>query len=151
MRIEDLKEQPPGVLDALPVDVLANLQNQASAHLADATQMVAIIHGILDRRYAAGLNSTGTTHRTDGNWDVTITVPKNVSWDAAKMAAAVETIKSWGEDPANYVDTKISVSETKYNAWPPAVRDLFTPARTVKPGKAKILLSPIAEMKRKAA
>jgi hypothetical protein len=35
------------------------------------------------------------------------------------------------------VDTKISVSETKYNAWPPAVRDLFAPARTVKSGKAK--------------
>ena len=50
---------------------------------------------------------------------------------------AIETIRGWGENPADYVDTKLSVSETSYKAWPPAIRDLFTPARTVKPGKKK--------------
>lgn len=60
-----------------------------------------------------------------------------MSWDQAKLASAVETIRGWGEDPASYVETKLSVSDISYKVWPPAIRYLFTPARTVKPGKAK--------------
>lgn len=148
MTIDDIKEQPPGVLDALPIAVLANLQSQADAHLADASQMVAILHSVFTRRYAEGLNATGTHHRTDNGFDITINVPKRVDWDAAKVANAVETIVGWGENPADYVDTKISVAESKYKAWPPAIRDLFTPARTEKSGKPTFK---IAEAKREAA
>lgn len=135
MTIDDIKEQPLGVLDALPIAVLANLQSQAEAYLADASQMVAILHSTFTRRYAEGLNATGTHHRTDSGFDITINVPKRVDWDAAKVASAVETIVGWGENPADYVDTKISVAESKYKAWPPAIRDLFTPARSERAGK----------------
>lgn len=137
MKLEDLTEQPPGALDQLPIDVLASLKEQADAHLADASAKVAVLHGVFERRYAQGLNDTGTHHRTDGDYDIKITVPKNVAYDQAKLAEAVETIRGWGEDPADYVDTKISVAESKYKAWPPAIRDLFEPARTVRPGKVK--------------
>ena len=135
MTLDDIKEQPPGVLDALPIAVLANLQSQAEAHLADASQMVAILHSTFVRRYADGLNGFGTTTRTEGDFEIKINVPKRVDWDADQMAKAIETITGWGENPADYVDTKITVSETKYKAWPPAIRDLFTPARTEKAGK----------------
>lgn len=141
MKLEDITEQPPGVLDRLPIDILANLKDQADAHLADASRMVAVLHGVFERRYAAGLNGTGTSHRRDGGYDIKITVPKNVSWDQGRLAGAVETIKGWGEDPAEYVETVIKVQEHKYDAWPSAIRDLFEPARTVKPGKAKFELS----------
>lgn len=113
------------------------MQTQAQSHLAQASQIVAILHGVFSRRYAAGLNTTGTHRRIDGDYEIRIEVPKNVAWDQAKLAAAIETIRGWGENPADYVDTKLSVSETSYKAWPPAIRDLFTPARTVKPGKKK--------------
>jgi hypothetical protein len=137
MTLEDLTEQPPGVLDALPIDVLANLHEQAEAHLSSASQMVAILHGIFTRRYAAGLNDTGTHNRTDGDYEIKITVPKRAEWDQTELAKAIETIKGWGENPADYVETKMSVSETRYKAWPPAIRDLFEPARTLKAGKPK--------------
>lgn len=141
MKLEEITEQPPGVLDQLPIDVLANLKEQADAHAADASQMVAILHGVFERRYAAGLNSTGTHHRQDGEYDIKITVPKRVDWSQAKLAQAVETIKSWKEDPAEYVDIKIGVQERKFDAWPSAIRDLFEPARTVKAGKPKFELA----------
>lgn len=137
----DLPDTPPAVLDALPASVLMTLHSAAAAHMAEAAGLMAIIHGVLDRRYAKGLNATGTTHRTDGDIDVKITVPKNVSWDAGEMAKAIATLKEWGENPAEYVDTKITVSEAKYKAWPATIRDLFTPARTEKAGKPKIELS----------
>lgn len=141
MQLDKITEQPPGVLDKLPIDVLANLKEQADAHLADASKMVAVLHGVFERRYAAGLNSTGTHHRQDGEYDIKVTVPKRVDWDQAKLTGAVDTIKSWGEDPAEYVDAKISVQERKFDAWPSAIRDLFTPARTVKAGKPQFAVS----------
>lgn len=141
MNYEDLGNHPPAVLDQLPVEVLANLKEQAEAHLQSASQMVAVLHGVFTRRYAAGLNDSGTHTRTDGGYEIKITVPKTVAWDQEKVGTAIETIKGWGEDPAEYVDTSLSVSETKYKAWPKPIRDLFTPARTVKAGKPKFDIS----------
>ena len=89
-----------------------------------------------------------TSHRQDGAYDIKITLPKRVDWSQPALAAAVETIKGWGEDPAEYVDTKITVSERKYDAWPSAIRDLFEPARTVKTGKPQFA---VALAKREAA
>lgn len=148
MTLDELPDASPGVLDALPAEILAHLQAQAEAHLASASQMVAILHGVLCRRYAAGLNDTGTHRRTDGGYEIKVTVPKSVAWNQDELAKAVETIRSWGENPADYVETKLTVAEAKYNAWPPAIRDLFTPARTVKPGKPKF---EIAAAKQEAA
>lgn len=148
MTLEDLITEPPGVLDALPIEIIANLQAQAEAHLAEASQMTAILHGVLSRRYAAGLNDTGTHRRIDGDYEITVTVPKRVEWDQEEIAHAVGVIRSWSEDPADYVEKKITVAESKYKAWPPAIRDLFTPARTVKAGKPSFK---IASAKKEAA
>ena len=137
MDIFDMKEAAPAVLDALPVETLMHLQAEAEKHAASAAQILAVLHSTLTRRYAAGLNDTGTHHRTERGVEIKIEVPKNVSWDQAKISAAMETLKGWGENPADYVDIKLSVSETRFKAWPPAIRDLFAPARTVKPGKPK--------------
>lgn len=145
MTLEDILHEPPAQLDALPVDLLASLQAQAQSHLAKASQFIAILHGVFSRRYAAGLNTTGTHRRMDGDYEIRIEVPKNVAWDQAKLAAAIETIRSWGENPTDYVETKLSVSESSYKAWPPAIRDLFTPARTVKPGKKKFEIAVAAK------
>lgn len=142
MTLDELADASPGVLDALPAEILVNLQAQAEAHLADASQMVAILHGVFCRRYAAGLNDTGTHHRTDGGYEIKVTVPKSVAWNQEHLRKAAEIIKGWGENPDDYLDTKLSVSETRYNAYPPAIRDLFTPARTVKPGKPKFDFAP---------
>lgn len=141
IELDNLAEQPPGVLDALPIDVLANLKEQADAHLADASQMVAILHGVFERRYAAGINAPGTAHRSDGEYDIKITLPKRVEWSQPELAKAIDTIKGWGEDPAEYVETTIKVQERKFDAWPSAIRDLFEPARTVKTGKPKFEVS----------
>lgn len=150
MDIFEMKETPPTVLQALPVEVLMNLQEHANAHLADASKMVAILHDTLVHRYARGINKIGTSHVEDGDVDVTVVIPKRVKWDQDQLNNAVETIKSWGENPADYVDIEIKVAERKYDAWPPAIRDLFTPARTVETGKPKIEMVP-RKSKREAA
>jgi len=141
MDIFEMADQPPTILDALPAEVLMTLQNRAEAHAAEASGMLAILHGVLERRYARGINKTGTSHLVDGYIEVTVNVPKRVKYDQMLLAQAVEMIKGWGEDPAEYVTTEIKVSERSYEAWPSSIRDLFTPARTVETGKPKIVLS----------
>ncbi len=135
MDYDEIRSCSPGTMDKLPIAVLANLYGEAEAHAADAAQMVAILHSTFVRRYADGLNGFGTTTRTDGDFEIKINVPKSVAWDQTKIAEAVETIKGWGENPDQYVDTKITVSETKYKAWPDSISQLFEPARTEKAGK----------------
>lgn len=151
MTYDELPSASPGVIDALPIAVLANLQAEVDARLAAVQQMQAILHGAFVRRYATGINDTGTHHRIDGDYDVKVTIPKNVAWDGALLADAMATIRNdWEADPAEYVDAKLSVSETKYNSWPRQIRDLFTPARTVKPGKPKFEIA-LRDEKQEAA
>ena len=151
MTLEELAGLPPGDIDAMPIATLAFLHDEADGLAERANQALAILHSAYVRRYAAGLNDTGTHHRSDGAFDIKMTVPKNVSWDQARLADAIATIRDeWEGDPAEYVDTKLSVSETKFNAWPSAVRDLFAPARTVKPGKVKFEIA-LRDEKREAA
>lgn len=143
--IFDIPEAAPADFAALSAEALMRLQEQATAHAAHASKIANILHATLVARYATGLNTTGTHNLDAGTVKVTVTIPKRVKWDQEKLAVAVDEIKSWGETPGDYVDTEIKVAERKYDAWPPSIRDVFTPARTLETGKPVIKLAPIAE------
>ena len=98
----------------------------------------------LDRRYGARAKQcraeadkdTGTVRFVDNEFTVIADLPKRVKWDQAKLRHAVEIIRtSWGDDPADYVKTKLDVSEAAFANWPRPVRELFIPARTVETGR----------------
>lgn len=151
LRLDDVPDTAPGVLSKLPVDVLAHLYGEAEQRAASAAQLLGALHGALTQRYADGLNSTGTHHRIDGGYRVTINVPKRVEWDQAALASAVEKLRGMGEEPTEYVEHKLSVQERKYQAWPAALRDLFDPARTEKQGKPSFAFAAAATAEREAA
>ena len=67
-------------------------------------------------------------------------LPKRIDWDQAKLAQIAANIASAGEDPAEFIDTKLLVSERKYGALPESWRKGFEPARTVRTGKPKFWL-----------
>ena len=91
----------------------------------------------LDRRYGARAKQrraeagkdTGTVRFVDNDFTVIADLPKRVKWDQAKLRHAVEIIRTgWGDDPADYVKTKLDVSEA-------AFAQLAAPgARTLHPG-----------------
>jgi hypothetical protein len=64
-----------------------------------------------------------------------------VSWDQAQLAAIARRIAAAGEKVEDYLDVEFSVSESRFNHWPPALRAGFEAARTVKPGKPTFRLS----------
>ena len=78
---------------------------------------------------------TGTVRLAADGYVVIADLPKKTDYDQDKLRAAVATLLAWGEDPDHYVVTEIKVPEAKYTAWPPTIRALFEPARTVRTGK----------------
>jgi hypothetical protein len=84
------------------------------------------------QRRAEEGKDTGTVRFEDNGFVVIAELPKRVKWDQDKLRHAAEIIRTgWGDDPADYIKTKLEVSETAYVNWPRPVRELFTPARTV--------------------
>jgi hypothetical protein len=136
---------PVGEIAVLPAAELASLQRKADASLRSAKSVADWINGALDIRYGARARQlrasqekdTGAIRFEDNGFTVVADLPKRVKWDQQRLGELVELIRSgWGENPAHYVKVKFEVSERAYEAWPPMLKELFTPARTVETGKA---------------
>lgn len=146
--VDDMLNMPTGDLGQMPVELLAALQgelDQAGKQLKAAT---ARFNSALEVRYATRAaearracgKDTGTVRLVDGNYTVVADLPKRVDWDQEKLAQIARNIADSGEDPAEFIDTKLTVSERKYGALPEAWRKGFEPARTVKVGALKVSL-----------
>ena len=124
----------------------AQLQ-EAHTNLLTLQSMVKAVldrmHTALDQRYAeqakavrqANGRDFGVCHLNDGALRVTVDLPKKVAWDQTQLAATAARIAAAGDRVADFIDVDYSVSESRFNNWPPALKEQFVPARTVKPGK----------------
>ncbi|RAA18998.1 hypothetical protein [Ralstonia pseudosolanacearum] len=83
----------------------------------------------------------GTVHIADGPLQIKYELPKRVSWNQKQLTEIAERIVAAGERPEAYVDIKLTVPESRYNNWPPALRQQFADARTVAPAKPSFTLT----------
>ncbi|MBO6885289.1 MAG: hypothetical protein JJ869_17180 [Marivita sp.] len=143
--LADIPHMPVGEIATLPADQLAMLKDAAEQQLAQAKSLADWLEGAISLKYAdraqttrhgAG-KDTGTIRFEDDGVTVIAELPKRIDWDQAKLAQIAENIASAGEDPAEFIDTKLSVSERKFCALPESWRKGFEPARTVRTGKPK--------------
>ena len=146
--VDDMLNLPVTELALMPPNLLAAVQ----AEIDVATdRMKAVIERFalaLEVRYAARASEcrghegkdTGTIRFEDDGFTVIAELPKRIDWYQAKLAQIAENIASAGEDPAELIDTKLSVSERKFGALPESWRKGFEPARTVRTGKPKFRL-----------
>jgi hypothetical protein len=143
--INDMLNLPAGELSQMPVDLLVALQGEldyASKQLKAANTR---FNTALEVRYAtraeearrACSKDTGTVRLIDGDYTVVADLPKRVDWNQEKLEQIAQNIADSGEDQAEFIDTKFSVSERKFGALPEAWRQGFEPARTVRTGKPK--------------
>ena len=153
--VDDMLNMSTGDMAQMPVELLASLQvelDHASKQLKAAT---ARFSAALEVRYATRAaearracgKDTGTVRLADGNYTVVADLPKRVDWDQEKLAQIARNIADSGEDPAEFIDTKLTISERKYGALPEAWRKGFEPARTVKVGALKVSLEPAEAQK----
>ena len=131
-------------LSTLPATQLATLLDDLAGRKSRLADLEQKLISALDLRYGARASQrraemskdTGAVRFDDNGYVVVADLPKRVKWDQEKLRHAVEIIRSsWNDDPADYVKTKLEVSESAFANWPRAVRELFQPARTVETGK----------------
>lgn len=141
--LAQLREMDTGRIAQLPTDHLALLAEDVSELKADARRVSDKLAAALDMRFGAAATAarrgegkdTGRVRLCVEGIEITADLPKKVDWDQAKLSEAVSVLRSWGEDPADYVTTEMSVPESRYAAWPPRIHTLFEPARTVAAGR----------------
>jgi hypothetical protein len=137
---------------ALPPEILADLDTELSGIEMAAKARRAVLDAGMVERYGAKAASCrgepfGTAHLDDGEFDVKFVTDKRVDWDQAKLIEACRKLEATGQDATEYVTTEIKVAENRFKAWPTSVQVIFAPARTTKPAKPRITLTP----KKKAA
>ena len=141
--LDALVRLPMSEIVALPAVELGRLQKEAEDALRKAKLTVAWLDGALSQKYAerakvaradAG-KDFGVVRLTDDGVTVVADIDKRVEWDESQLSALMERIAADGENPRDYVEVSLRVSERKYAAWPPHIRRVFEPARTVRTGK----------------
>ena len=80
----------------------------------------------------------GTVRIVDGALSVKVEIPKKVQWDQKILAEIVRRIVAGGEAVEDYLDVKLSVPESRFTNWPPALQQQFAAARTATPGTPSI-------------
>ena len=146
--VDDMLNMPTGELAQMPVELLAVLQAELAHATTQLKSATARFNTALDVRYATRASDarracgkdTGTVRLVDGDFTVVADLPKRVDWNQEKLVQIAANIADSGEDPDEFIDTKLTVSERKYGALPEAWRKGFEPARTVKTGTLKVTL-----------
>lgn len=93
-----------------------------------------------EARLAAG-KDFGVVHLDDQGVRITADQPKRVTWAQAMLSEKADRIRAVGERVEDYLDVEYSIPEARFNNWPPALREQFAAARTVKPGKTSFRLA----------
>ncbi len=140
-------------LEVMPLAELNELMQRVSSAEESARQYKQFLQAVMHHRFGRKANqlrldagkTTGIVRFEDDGFVVISDLPKRPEYDQRKLKDAVEALRRWGEDPEDYVGIEVKVSEAKFGAWPPAVRDLFEPARTVKSGKPSYKLERIVD------
>lgn len=148
-RFGDIRTMPAREIAALPAAVLALLQEEAEEAAKGARTVADWLNGAIALRYAeraaaaraAEGKDTGKVRFEDAGVTVVAELPKRVEWDQARLAEMVERIRAAGEDPTDYVEISFKVPERRYAASPPALREGFARARTVRTAKPTFRLS----------
>ncbi|MCA3380186.1 MAG: hypothetical protein ING08_08075 [Roseomonas sp.] len=149
--LAQLREMSMQEVNLLPIDQLAALLEEMAVQETTLAWLADKINQSLAYRYqerAAELRraegkDTGMVSIPEGDYVVRADLPKKVEWDQDALNGAMLTIQTqWKEDPADYLNIKLTVPEARFNAWPQAVRAMFEGARTVSTGKPSYKLEP---------
>jgi len=145
----DIAEMSVGQLAALPAEQKAEISRNLDQAMDWLKRARAKFDSALESAYGERIKDErnavskdfGTVHIHDGALHVSADSPKRVSWDQAQLGEIARRIAASGERVEDYIDVEFSIPESRFNALPPAWRDQFAPARTVKPGKQSFKLS----------
>ena len=118
---ESLDRLTPVELRELPIAVLADLQRQLNDSGAVQERRKAVLWDICNERFAAqaqnarlaDVRDTGTVHLLVDDCDVACTTSKRITWDEAKLVAALGTLSA-----ADRKSTRLNSSHRSLSRMP---------------------------------
>ena len=117
-------------------DALAALKEEHDTHKSLLDQAINARFKIdIEKAYAAKGGYTGSAKVEDGEYVLEVNVPKKVNWDQSMLKDMEAEVRSWGEDPEQYIKFKREVPESAFKAWPDTLKSKFAAARTEGAGK----------------
>ena len=145
----DIAEMSESQLAALPPEQKREVDKNLDDALDWLKKARAKFDAALDKCYGdqarAALRESGrdfgTAHVNDGALHVKYELPKKVTWSQTILKEMAERIVASGDKVEDYIDIKLSVSESRYTNWPTALQEQFAAARTVEEGKPTITLT----------
>jgi hypothetical protein len=145
----DIAAMSVSQLAALPPAQKAEIDKNLDAAIDWLKKARAKFDAALDAAYGeqarAALRESGrdfgTAHVRDGAVHVKYELPKKVTWSQTILKEMAERIAVSGDKVEDYIDIKLSVSESRYTNWPTALQEQFAAARTVEEGKPNITLT----------
>lgn len=145
----DIAEMSVSQLAALPAHQKAEIDRNLDEAIAWLRKARTKFDAALDAAYGEQARTAlresgrdfGTTHLTDGGLRIKFDLPKKVTWDQKKLGEIAARIAAAGDQVEHFLDVKLSVRESRYTSWPPALQQGFADARTVESGKPTFSLS----------
>ncbi|WP_019560065.1 hypothetical protein [Caldimonas manganoxidans] len=145
----DLAAMSTPQLAALPISDFVAAERNVDEAVAYLKNLRAKLDAAKLQRYGeqarAALRASGrdfgTAHIRDGALHIKYELPKRVTWNQIILKEMAERIVAAGDKVEDYIDIKLSVSETRYSNWPQALQQQFAAARTVEEGKPVITLT----------
>ena len=145
----DLETMTVGDLAALPSQHLLEIETHLTDLATWTKKVQSRLHAALDQRYGAAARESlledgrdfGTLYLVDGPVHIKFELTKKVTWDQKKLNQLAERIVAGGDQVADYIDIKLSVSESRYKNWPAPLQSQFASARTVAANKPSFTLS----------
>ena len=145
----DLANMTVAQLAAAPIQVFLDAERNVDEAIAFLKPLRAKLDAAKLQRYGEQARSVlrdsgrdfGTAHVNDGALHVKYELPKKVTWSQPILKEMAERIVASGDKVEDYIDIKLSVSESRYINWPPALQQQFAAARTVEEGKPTITLT----------
>ncbi|MCZ2174229.1 MAG: hypothetical protein LC110_06825 [Burkholderiales bacterium] len=145
----DLASMTVAQLAAAPIQDLLDAERNVEEAIAFLKPLRAKLDAAKLQRYGEQARTAlrdsgrdfGTAHVNDGALHVKYELPKKVTWSQTILKEMAERIVASGDKVEDYIDVKLSVSESRYTNWPTALQEQFAAARTVEEGKPTITLT----------
>ena len=145
----DIAAMSTAQLVALPITDFVAAERNVDEATAYLKQLRAKLDAAKLKRYGEQARSAlresgrdfGTAHVSDGALHVKYELPKKVIWNQTILKEMAKRIVASHDKVEDYIDIKLSVSESRYTNWPTSLQEQFAAARTVEEGKPNITLT----------
>jgi plasmid stabilization system protein ParE len=144
----DLAAMSTAQLAALPISDFVAAERNVDEAAAYLKQLRTKLDAAKFQRYGEQARTAlrdsgrdfGSVHLIDGALHIKYELPKKVTWNQGILKEMAERIVAAGDKVEDYIDVKLSVSESRYTNWPKALQQQFAAARTVEEGRPSITL-----------